>query len=212
MANKHFFISLAGVLGTGKSTAAKLISGRLGFCLVEERFAKNSFLPLFYEDPKRWAFHSQLFFLQEKARQLEKIKELLKEKNIVQDCPVEQDYLGYAKAQEVLGNMNNGEFSLYEKIYHSLNNHLSQPDLIIQLDSDLPLLQKRISKRGREIEKGINQEYLQTLIKLQDEWLTKHPKNQVLRIDTDKLNLAENKKDQETFVKMVEDRILTITK
>ena len=212
MTNKHIYISVAGVLGTGKSTAARLISERLAFQLIEEQFVKNSFLPLFYEDPKRWAFHSQLFFLQEKARQLEKIKELLKEKNIVQDCPVEQDYLGYAKAQEVLGNMNNEEFSLYEKIYQSLNGHLPQPDLIVQLDSDLPLLQKRISKRGREIEKGINQEYLQTLIKLQDEWLTKHPKNQVLRIDTDKLNLAENKKDQETFVKMVEDRILTITK
>ena len=67
MKSKHTYISIAGVLGTGKTTAAKLISENLGFHLFREKFAENIFLPLFYTDPKRWALHSQLFFLHEKA-------------------------------------------------------------------------------------------------------------------------------------------------
>ncbi|KKU17086.1 MAG: Deoxynucleoside kinase [Parcubacteria group bacterium GW2011_GWC1_45_9] len=203
---------MAGVLGTGKTTAAKLISNQLGFFLVKEEFAENPFLRLFYENPKRWAFHSQLFFLQEKAKQLEKIKNLLNKKNIVQDCPLEQDYSSYAKTQKILGNMNREEFSLYEKIYCFLNGHLPQPDLIIQLDSNLPQLLKRISRRGRSFEKGISKKYLQTLAKLQNQWLAKYPKNRILRINTDKLNLAENTKDRKVFVKIIKDRISAIKK
>ena len=184
-----------------------MIAENLGFYLFEEQFAENIFLPLFYTEPKRWAFHSQLFFLHEKAAQLAKIKELLKSTDVVQGCPIEQDYRSYAKAQKILGYISPKEFLLYEQFYDSLNKNLPQPDLIIQLDASLTALVSRITGRDRSYERNIDVDYLQTLITLQDDWLVKHPKK-VLRINTDELDLSQNKEQQKKFINLVKERLI----
>ncbi len=57
-----------GTLGSGKTTAAQLLAHELHYTLIEENVKENAFLPRFYKDMKRWAFHSQVFFLMEKIR------------------------------------------------------------------------------------------------------------------------------------------------
>jgi deoxyadenosine/deoxycytidine kinase len=199
---KYAYISIAGLLGSGKTTAAKLLASKQGFYLFEEKVNENKFLPLFYSEPKRWAFH-----LREKAAQLSKIKTIIKETNVVQDSPIYQDYLTYAKAQHILGNMNDNEFALYEKMFHVLNREVPVPHLIIQLDATLPEILKRIKKRARSYEKVVDEKYVELLLKLQNKWLSENPKLNIVKIDTNFLDIAENPENQKIFIEKVNSNL-----
>lgn len=67
---RHLYLAVTGTMGSGKSTAARLIAKHLNFHLIEENFGENAFLSRFYKDMPRWAFHSQTFFLMEKITQM----------------------------------------------------------------------------------------------------------------------------------------------
>src|SRR3989344_6524792 len=163
--SRKLYISIMGTMGSGKTTVARLLAKEFKFQLIEENFGENAFLPRFYTDMKRWAFHSQTFFLMEKTRQLLDIAELLGDsisevkkirtsevrnfQGIVQDTPIQQDAFSYAKAQHVLGNMDDAEWKLYQKIYKSFESYFPQPDLIVYLEAPISVLSGRIQKRGR---------------------------------------------------------------
>ena len=206
----HIYISVAGVMGSGKTTASGLLAQHLGLHLFEENVDENTFLPLFYDNPQRWALHAQLFYLREKVVQLSKIKKLLEQTSVIQDSPLYQDYLTYAKAQQVLENMNEAEFTLYERFFHTLYDHLPVPDLVVQLDASVPAIAKRIKKRARTYERAIDRSYLALLARLQDQWIVSHEHLAILRINTETLNLAENTEHQREFVALVKDRLSTL--
>jgi len=217
-----------GTMGSGKTTAARLIAQKFRYHLVEENFGENAFLPRFYKRMNRWAFHSQTFFLMEKMTQLSAIGVILNKsgvdrKNvilnpdsigvkdpvrdrrnhiygIVQDTPIEQDVFSYAKVQHILGNMDDAEWRLYQTIYTSFEPHLPKPDLIIYLDTSLSEIEKRIASRGRGYEKRIPKKYLELLDSLNQEWLKKNKYPHVLKIKTDNLNIVASKTAQKEFI------------
>ncbi len=204
---KPLYVSVAGVMGSGKTTASNLLAKTLSFDLFEETGLENKFLPLYYQDPKRWSLHSQLFYLHQRAEQLSKIHLLLAKNSIIQDSPIYQDYLTYAKAQYILGHMNHDEFSLYEKYFHALNEHILIPNLIVQLDTSVDTLASRIKKRNRDYEKTIDKPYLELLSKLQKEWVNTHPNLEILAVNTDNLDLASNPNHQKQFVDLVKSKL-----
>ena len=193
--NKNICISVAGVMGSGKTTMAKLIAQELGHELFEERVKENIFLPLYYKDPKRWALHSQFFYLKEKMSQLKVIGGLLDIMNVVQDVPVYQDAFAYAKAQHQLGYMSKKEYKLYLSLLDTYKDTLPTPDLIVQLNASTPSLLGRIKKRARPYEKTIDPEYLDLLSNLQKQWITEHKHLNVFEVDTDnpEYNITEEK-------------------
>ena len=189
---KNYYVTVAGVLGCGKTTVSKLIAKKLGFHLFEENVSENKFLPLFYQDPHRWSFHSQLFYLRDKIAQMAKVGGLLANTSVVQDSPIYQDYLTYAKAQHHLGHMSGDEFELYEKIFHTFHANLPKPDLIIQLNASLPTIQERILRRGRDYEKKIDPAYISLLSDLQQKWVAETKDIPTLIVDTDATDLVSN--------------------
>jgi deoxyadenosine/deoxycytidine kinase len=196
---KHIFLSIMGTMGCGKTTVAHLLAKELNYPLMLENFEANAFLPRFYKDMKRWAFHSQTFFLLEKSHQLEQLPALLENHSIIQDTPIVQDVFSYARAQHELGNMDKDEWRLYLKIYEMLNKHVKQPDVIIYLDASVDTLLERIAKRGREYEQSIPRRYIELLDKLNSEWIN-HTDIPVVRIDTNTRDIVKKKLDQEYMV------------
>lgn len=200
---EYNYIAVMGTLGSGKTTASRLLSRELGFALIEENVEENAFLPRFYKDMQRWAFHSQLFFLMEKIRQMMGTKTMLEKTSVIQDTPIIQDVYSYAKAQHELGHMDDSEWALYHKIYQEFSSLCPKPDLIVFLDTSIPSIEKRISERGRGFEQDIPTDYLKLLDRLNREWLEKNKDIPVVSIKTDTLDLARNRNAQEQFVSLV---------
>jgi len=210
---RHTHVSIMGTIGSGKTTVARLLASELKFQLLEEHFGENAFLPRFYGDMKRWAFHSQAFYLMEKTWQLLEAGRVLSDardplwkkgyRGIVQDVPIQQDVFSYAKAQHVLGNMDDAEWRLYQKIYRSFEPQLPVPDLVIYLETSVSELTRRIGSRGRGYEQKIPANYLELLDMLNHKWLSENKTIPVLTIETDGLNIVRSKKAQEELLQKV---------
>lgn len=200
---KLLYISVMGTMGSGKTTVARLLSKAFHFGLIEENFGENAFLPKFYQDMKQWAFHSQTFFLMEKISQTMETKHMLSVRPVVQDTPIQQDVFSYAKAQHVLGNMDDSEWRLYQKIYRSFEQYFPVPDLVIYLETSVPELSRRIASRGRGYERHVTGAYLELLDTLNHVWLAEHNRHRVLKVTTDGLNIVKSVKARETLIRDV---------
>lgn len=192
-----------GTMGSGKTTAARILAKSLKFHLLEENFGENAFLSRFYSDMKRWAFHSQTFFLMEKITQMLETKTLLEKTSIIQDTPIQQDAFSYAKAQHVLGNIDDAEWKLYQKIYASFEPQFPKPNLIVFLETSIGEIGKRIDARGRGYEQKIPQSYLELLDMLNHKWIVEQKEIPVLTIQTDGLNIVRSRNAQQQLIRQV---------
>lgn len=203
----HLYLSVMGTMGSGKTTVARLLAKELKFHLLEENFGENAFLSRFYTDMKRWAFHSQTFFLMEKISQTLATPDLLKKYSIIQDTPIQQDAFSYAKALHVLGNIDDAEWRLYLKIYHSFESYFPKPDLIVYLQTSIPNLATRIESRGRGYEQKIPASYLELLDMLNHKWLSDNKSIPVLTIETDGLNVVRSTTAQKQLILRVKQTL-----
>lgn len=161
MENK-VFITLAGNIGCGKTTAAKIVSQNFGFELFDEPVIDNRFLRSYYEDMKRWSLTLQMEFLIRRVEHHELIETV--PKSCIQDRSLYEDPEIFAKYLHGLGNMSDNELNLYFEYFERLNKNLIRPELIIYLEvDDVKILLNRIRKRGRKEEQGITVEFLKGL-------------------------------------------------
>jgi deoxyadenosine/deoxycytidine kinase len=156
------FVALAGNIGCGKTTAAKLLSRRFGYELFEEPVIDNRFLADYYSNMKRWSFTLQLEFLIKRVSHHELIETV--PKSCIQDRTLIEDPEIFAKYLHGLGNMTDDELQLYFEYFDRLNKDTRQPDRIICFQcSDLDVLMGRIRNRGRKEEQSIPIEFLEGL-------------------------------------------------
>jgi len=158
MANKKF-LALAGPIGCGKTTIAKLLSRRFDFELFDEPVIDNRFLANYYGDMRRWSFTLQLEFLIKRTAHHELIETV--PKSCIQDRTLLEDPEIFAKYLHGLGHMSDDELQLYLEYFERLNRHVRQPDKVIYLQChDVETLMHRIKTRGRREEGGISAEFL----------------------------------------------------
>ncbi len=156
------FLAMAGNIGSGKTTAAKLISQQFGFELFDEPVIDNRFLRDYYADMRRWSFTLQLEFLIRRVEHHELIRTV--SKSCVQDRTLYEDPEVFAKYLHGLGFMDDRELDLYFEYFHRLNQALQRPDLILMLRVEsVQTLLDRIRLRGRQEESGIDLAFLSGL-------------------------------------------------
>ncbi|MCI0493519.1 deoxynucleoside kinase [candidate division KSB1 bacterium] len=159
---KKMFITMAGNIGCGKTTAAKIVSQSLGYELFDEPVIDNRFLRDYYADMKRWSLTLQMEFLIHRVEHHELIETV--PKSCVQDRSLYEDPEIFAKYLHGLGHMTDDELDLYFDFFERLNKKLIRPDLVVFLQvDDVQILLKRIRKRGRVEEQGITADFLQGL-------------------------------------------------
>lgn len=156
------FVALAGNIGAGKTTAAKLLSESFGFELFDEPVIDNRFLRDYYADMRRWSFTLQLEFLIRRVEHHELIHSV--KKSCVQDRTLYEDPEIFAKYLHGLGHMTDSELDLYYEYFQRLSRNIVRPDKVIcfEVGSEDVLLE-RIRTRGREEEKGIQRQFLRGL-------------------------------------------------
>ena len=159
---KKQFVAMAGNIGAGKTTAAKMISQKFGFELFDEPVIDNRFLKDYYGQMKRWSFTLQLEFLIRRIEHHELIHTV--PKTCIQDRTLYEDPEIFAKYLHGLGNMTDAELDLYFEYFQRLSKQVVHPDKVICFDvPQVDVLMSRIKKRGREEEKGIGSAFLRGL-------------------------------------------------
>jgi deoxyguanosine kinase len=142
------YIAIEGVIGAGKTSLTRLLHERLGGQLVLERFEENPFLSRFYQNPERYGFQTQLFFLLTRYKQLQALaqKELFAE-YLLTDYIFEKDRI-FAHL-----NLQDDELHLYDMLAANMEKNLAKPDLVVYLQSSVDRLMQNIRLRGRDFEK-----------------------------------------------------------
>ncbi len=159
MGENKRFLALAGNIGTGKTTAAKIISQHMGYELFDEPVIDNRFLARYYSDMKRWSFTLQLEFLIRRVEHHELIATV--PKSCVQDRTLYEDPEIFAKYLHGLGHMSQPELDLYFEYFERLTRDLHRPDLVVVLEGPASTnLLRRIRLRGRKEEQSIPEEFL----------------------------------------------------
>ena len=202
---KNHYIAIAGVMGSGKTTASKILARDLGLPLLEERPQDNPFLELFYKDMERWGLHSQLSFDLMKIRQNIRAQSMLSRTSVIHDGPLGQNRV-YNETNRRLGNIKKNEYQLISKVVKMYKPHTILPDPLIFLDAPADLILQRIAGRARGYEQEVPRDYIATLLEFQKKWIAKYPKDKKIIIPMNKIDLKE-KRHRDAFVELVRSRL-----
>ncbi len=205
MRRGRWFVAIAGNIGVGKSTLTELLARRLGWEPYFEAVDENPYLADFYQDMRRWSFHSQIFFL---SRRLRHHYDLLKRNgSVIQDRCVYEDAEIFARNLYLQALMGERDYRVYRDLYETVVHILPPPDLVVYLQASVPTLLERIRRRGREYEQGIDPAYLERLNNLYDDWASTFDLCPVLTIPTDDLDFVLYPAHLDLIVQRVQERL-----
>ena len=154
----HRYVVIEGPIGVGKTSLARRLAALRGADLVLERAEENPFLERFYRNPRSGALPTQLYFLFQRTRRLQQLKQSdLFAPVRIADFLLEKDRL-FARVT-----LDDEEYALYEQVYERLALDAAVPDLVVYLQAPVDVLQERIARRGIRYEQGMEREYLERL-------------------------------------------------
>lgn len=194
------FIAIEGVIGAGKTSLAKILSNKFHAGTILEKFEENPFLEKFYSDPAKYAFHTQIYFLMSRYRQQREIAQidLFKSRAIT-------DYLFIKDRIFAEINLNEDEFTLYDKIYRLIERDIPVPDLVIYLQAEPEFLYRRIKKRDRSFEQEIEYEYIEKLCEAYNTFFFHYNTSPLLIVDIKGFDFISNSKDVDLIYNEIKD-------
>ena len=149
-------ISIAGIIGAGKTTLAHVLSERLVCELILEAYDKNPYLADEYAGSKDVRLDSERFFLNSRIGQLG--REILRPGRAVISDYIFDKQMIYA-AQWLDGS----QLESFRRSYNSAAGIVSQPGLVVYLEGSAEVCLKRIGERNRPFERGIDIKMLEEI-------------------------------------------------
>jgi deoxyadenosine/deoxycytidine kinase len=198
-------ILLAGNIGAGKTSLTERIGERLGWQTAYESVADNPYLPDFYENMREWAFHLQIYFLGHRAEQHIQLVNLAE--SAILDRSIYEDAHIFARALHHMGNLPDRDYHAYLRLYHLIVSNLPKPDLLIHLQAPVSVLMKRIRRRARNIETGIDEDYLGLLDRFYQEWIEGFDLCPVLTIRSDDLDFVHKTQHLDIVVERIKEKL-----
>ena len=197
------YIAVEGPIGVGKTSLTKRLAKSFNYDMLLEKSEENPFLERFYNDPRQMALATQLFFLFQRAQQLQDLRQDdMFEPVRVADFLMEKDRL-FARQ-----NLDQDEFELYQNVYKHLTIDAPKPDLVIYLQAPVNVLLERIQKRGILAEQQIEASYLESLIDAYTNFFHYYDESTLLVVNSSEIDLVNNDEDYEQLL----DYILTTRK
>ena len=196
------FIAFEGNIGVGKTTLCNLLAQRHGCALVLEQFTDNPFLPYFYEQPDRYGFPVELFFMTERHKQLQ---EHFATPDLFQSCTV-ADYFFVKTLLFAKNNLSEEEFRLFQRLFSVLNAGFPKPDLLVYLHRPILVLMEQIQKRGRSIEQNISAQYLEELQRAYFEYLKTETETPVIVLDLDRVDFQQDASAFDEIIGVLQDQ------
>lgn len=196
--NEVKYIAVEGVLGSGKTSLARKLKEKLDAQLILEQYEANPFLEKFYNDRKRYAFQTQMFFLINRFKQQEElIQGNLFTEYIICDYIFDKDRV-FAYL-----NLNGEELKLYENIFPALARNLRKPDLVVFLQSGVDRLMYNIKQRSRKVEKNLTRSYIEELSEAYTHFFFRYNKTPLLIVNSTELDFVNNDDDFDELFKQI---------
>jgi len=192
------YIAIEGPIGVGKSSLAGLLARELGGRTLIEEVDENPFLPRFYDDIKKHAFQTQLFFLLSRYQQQ---KEMFQQELF--NTSVISDYLFAKDRIFAYLNLDENELGLYEQVYRLLDTRIPKPDLVIYLQASTEVLLERIGIRNKDYEKNVRQEYLGKLNEAYNRYFFYYSDTPLLVVNTTEIDFVNKTADLANLVKEI---------
>jgi deoxyadenosine/deoxycytidine kinase len=184
------FIVVEGPIGVGKTTLARRLADTFGSELLLEGAEENPFLERFYRNPRDAALPTQMFFLFQRARQMQELRQAdMFEPVRVSDFMLEKDRL-FAELT-----LDADELHLYEQAYAHVTLDAPQPDLVIYLQAPVDVLMQRVSRRGRRGEEHIVADYLHSVSDAYARFFYDYDAAPLLIVNAAEIDLAESDED-----------------
>ena len=181
------YIAVEGPIGVGKTSLSQRLAESFDYELLLENSEENPFLDRFYKDPKQHALSTQLFFLLQRAQQLQELRqEDMFQPLLIADWLIDKDQL-FAKE-----NLDSDEYALYVNVFKHLTVDVPIPNLVIYLQAPTDILIERIQKRGIPAEQNIERGYIENLSAAYTEFFHYYNKSPLLIINTSEINLVSD--------------------
>jgi len=200
---KH--IAVAGNIGAGKTTLTELLSKHYRWIPHFEDVDHNPYLNDFYEDMPRWSFNLQVFFLNNRLKQLLEIQHGTE--TVIQDRTIYEDANIFAPNLHDMGLMTKRDFDNYFTFFETVKSMINPPDLLIYLNASVPTLVAQIQKRGREYEENIRLDYLKKLNEFYNKWISGYNEGPLLIINADTNKFAENEEDLGKIIHKIDSQL-----
>ena len=198
MNNPHRFIVVEGPIGVGKTTLARRLGESFNCELLLERAEENPFLERFYRDPQSTALPTQLYFLMQRSRQMQELRQAeLFSPVRVADYLMEKDRL-FAEAT-----LDQDELRLYEQIHEQIAPEAPVPDLVIYLQAPADVLMRRINRRDRDYEHHIDIDYLRRLSEAYTRLFHNYTAAPVLIVNATEIDLVDSEQDYAQLLKQI---------
>ncbi|MCW8890151.1 MAG: deoxynucleoside kinase [Sedimenticola sp.] len=192
------YIVVEGPIGVGKTSLVNRLAVSFSAETLLEAVDENPFLDRFYNDGKRAAFPTQLFFLFQRSEQLQGLRQRDMFKTaLVADYMLEKDRL-FAGI-----NLDSEELKLYEQVYAGLTMEAPSPDLVVYLQAPIEVLMERIRKRGRPQERRLDAQYLKRLSDAYTDFFYHYDKSPLLIINAAEINPVEREKDYQLLLEQI---------
>ena len=192
------YIVVEGPIGVGKTSLARRLAKSFNTELLLEGADDNPFLQRFYKDPKAAALPTQLFFLFQRAQQVQALRQGDMFRPVrVADFLIEKDKL-FAQLT-----LDDEELKLYDQAYQHLALDTPRPDLVIYLQAPVDVLLGRIHKRNRDYEQHINADYLQRLVDAYARFFHQYNDAPLLIVNAAEINLVGSDMDYNALLEQV---------
>lgn len=200
---KH--VAVAGNIGAGKTTLTEMLARHYKWTAQFEDVEHNPYLNDFYEDMPRWSFNLQIYFLNNRLKQLIEIQQ--GSDTVIQDRTIYEDAHIFAPNLHEMGLMTKRDYDNYFRFFETLKTMVKPPDLLIYLQASVPTLVAQIQKRGREYEENIRLDYLKRLNEYYNNWIDQYKEGPLLIIDVDKNKFAEKEEDLGEIISKVDAQL-----
>jgi deoxyguanosine kinase len=189
------YIVVEGPIGVGKTTLTRRLARSLGSEAMLELPAENPFLERFYGAPRQYALPTQIFFLFQRVRQLERLNQGdMFRPAWISDFFLEKDLL-FAEL-----NLDDDELQLYRQVYAALAPKIPVPDLVVFLQAPVEVLIERIRRRGISFEQQVSYQYLEQLVNSYAGFFLRYNRAPLLMVNAEKINFADNQRDYDLLL------------
>jgi deoxyguanosine kinase len=192
------FIVVEGPIGVGKTSLAQRLAQSFNGELILEQIEENPFLERFYKSGRTAALPAQLFFLFQRSRQVEELRQSDMFAPVrIADFHLDKDKL-FAEI-----NLDREEMSLYQQILDKMDIEIPVPDLVIYLQASVDALLQRIARRGVSYERMIDRSYLEQVTESYARYFHSYDDGPLLIVNASSIDPVHNEADYQQLYQQI---------